>query len=369
MKQYSAARHLLTILAILLLGTACQEPAKNGLPDKHPKLIKTIGNPGYGNVQCSLEDKAGNLWFGTTGNGLYRYDGKSFRQFLMADGLNSNSVYALMEDNEGRIWVGTEAGLCLYKPAASTTPGGNAFDPVRIPLPKDLPPNTNPNKQNAHLIHSMLQAKSGKLWFATIDGVFVSDGQSFTHFPIREAPNGYLGTNDKAERLLEDKAGNIWFGGRTNEGAYRYDGKTVTQLRLDTLFQDGPTPKPHNWGWPQVQDRAGNIWFSSWGGAYRYDGKSVTGFTREAGLPNEVTCILEDKKGNLWFGGAQGLARYDGKTFTRFGTKDGLANPWIWSLLEDTRGHIWVGTRATGLYLFDGTRFIAYSEYQQPVAK
>ncbi|MFM8743078.1 MAG: two-component regulator propeller domain-containing protein, partial [Cytophagales bacterium] len=39
---------------------------------EHPKLIKTIGSPNYGNVQCSLQDEAGNLWFGTTENGLYQ---------------------------------------------------------------------------------------------------------------------------------------------------------------------------------------------------------------------------------------------------------------------------------------------------------
>jgi hypothetical protein len=74
-------------------GTACNGPVKKDLPKEkeHPKLIKTIGPPN-GNVQCSLQDKAGNLWFGTSENGLYKYDGKSFSQFLVTDGLNSNSI-------------------------------------------------------------------------------------------------------------------------------------------------------------------------------------------------------------------------------------------------------------------------------------
>ena len=76
-----------------------------------------------------------------------------------------------------------------------------------------------------------------------------------------------------------------------------------------------------------------------------------------------VTRIIEDNKGNLWFGGA-GLSRYDGKSFTRFTTKDGLANLGVWSILEDTSGNLWVGTRETGLYLYDGKTFIVYSEYK-----
>lgn len=65
------------ITLLLLLTIACNVPGKGGLPKEkeHPKLIKNIGN---GNVQCSLQDKAGNLWFGTSDDGLYKYDGKSF---------------------------------------------------------------------------------------------------------------------------------------------------------------------------------------------------------------------------------------------------------------------------------------------------
>src|SRR5689334_8316025 len=134
--------YVFTFLTILVFGTACNELVKKGLPkekvsesnkisEAHPKLIKTIGSSKYGNVQCSLQDKAGNLWFGTTENGLYKYDGKSFSQFLMANGLNSNNIYCLLEDKEGKIWIGTEAGLCLYD--------GKSFAKIPIPLPKNLP--------------------------------------------------------------------------------------------------------------------------------------------------------------------------------------------------------------------------------------
>jgi ligand-binding sensor domain-containing protein len=177
------------------------------------------------------------------------------------------------------------------------------------------------------------------------------------------------------ERIFEDNAGNIWFGGRGNEGVYRYDGKTITNFKLEDLFQNGPKPKPHHWAWPQLQDKNGNIWFSNWGGVYRYNpsasvNKEVntfTSFTKKDGLPGGVTKIMEDKNGNLWLGGdaGSGLSRYDGKSFTQFTSKEGLLNNSIWSILEDKNGNIWVGTRETGLYLFDGKSFITYSEYKQ----
>ena len=339
---------------MLLLGTACNGQVKKDLPKEkeHPKLIKNLGN---GNVQCGLQDRAGNLWFGTSDNGLYKYDGKSFRQFLVADGLNSNSVNDILEDKDGKIWIGTKDGICVYN--------GKTFTNIQIPLPKDLPPNKNKFYQT-QIVHDMMQDKAGKLWFATIDGVYVYDGKSFTLFPIDEAANGFMSSNDKAERILEDKAGNIWLGGRTNEGVFRYDGKSITNFKLKELTLQFETKRVvHNWAWPQMQDKNGNIWFSNWAGAYRYDGKTFTSFTTSDGLAGYnglVAKIIEDKRGNILFGGDGGLSRYDGKSFTCF--KDGLINPWIWAILEDKTGNLWVGTRETGLYLFDGKIFINYSE-------
>ena len=343
----------LTFLTITLLGTTCNEPVNNDVPKKNDfKRIKNIEN---GVVQRFLKDKSGNLWFGTTDNGLYKYDGKSFKQFTISDGLDCNKIYCILQGKDGKIWVGTEVGLCLYN--------GQTFNQIKIPLPKYLPTNKNPYYQT-HWVYNMLQAKNGKLWFVTIDGVYVFDGTSFTYFPMNEVPHGFLTSNDKVERILEDREGNIWLGSRTNEGVFRYDGKTITHLKLPELIQgqNGPKLRSVSWGWPQLQDKNGNLWFSSWGGAYRYDGKTITCFSSKDGLPSEITRIIEDKNGDLWVGASDGLRRYDGKTFTYF--KDGLINPWIWDILEDNTGNIWVGTRENGLYFFDGKTFIDYTEFK-----
>lgn len=357
------------LFLMLAFCTSCGGQNKPGLPKAkgHPKLITNLGN---GNVQCAIQDKAGNLWFGTSDNGLYKYDGKSFRQFVVDDGLNSNNISCLLEDKDGKIWIGTEMGLCLYDPLAHIRTGGKTFAEIQIPLPPDLPPNKNQYYGNLHWVYSIMQAKSGKLWFATIDGVYTYDGKSFTPFIVNAGAGGYLSSNNNVERILEDKAGNIWLGGRTNQGVYRYDGKSISNFKLPELTIVNESFRfekdrivSHNWAWPQLQDKNGNIWFSNWAGAYRYDGKTFTSFTKSDGLAGDnglVAKIIEDKHGNILFGGGGGLSRYDGKSFTSF--QDGLINPWIWSILEDNTGNIWVGTRQTGLYLFDGKKFINYSE-------
>ncbi len=193
-----------------------------------------------------------------------------------------------------------------------------------------------------------------------IDGLYVYDGKTFTLFLINEAPNGFLSRNAKVERMLEDNEGNIWFGARVNEGGvFCYDGKkSIINFKLKPTTVENAI---RNWGWPQMQDKNGNIWFSNWDGAYRYDGKKFTSFTKNDGLSGTglVAKIIEDKKGIIWLGG-DGLSRYDGNSFTSF--RDGLINPGVLSLFEEKSGNIWVGTREAGFYLFDGKKFINYSD-------
>ena len=64
-----------------------------------------------------IEAKNGDLWFGCEGDngGVCRYDGKTFTCFATKDGLPNNSVWSVLEDKVGNIWVGTRAtGLSRF---------------------------------------------------------------------------------------------------------------------------------------------------------------------------------------------------------------------------------------------------------------
>jgi ligand-binding sensor domain-containing protein len=62
-------------------------------------------------IVASIEDTDGNLWFGSVGEGLYKYDRKLFIHYGMEQGLNSNAIYSILQDNTGNVWVGTNKGL------------------------------------------------------------------------------------------------------------------------------------------------------------------------------------------------------------------------------------------------------------------
>ncbi|MDI6791788.1 MAG: two-component regulator propeller domain-containing protein [bacterium] len=62
-------------------------------------------------VWSILEDRTGNLWFGTFNNGVSKYDGKKWFHYpKKRDGLPDNRVFSIIEDKSGNLWFGTWGG-------------------------------------------------------------------------------------------------------------------------------------------------------------------------------------------------------------------------------------------------------------------
>jgi len=81
-----------------------------------PDDPSTISN---NHVFALLEARDGTLWFGTFGGGVNRFDRTTgrFERFGSRDGLASDSVYAMLEDDRGRLWISTTRGLSRFDPA------------------------------------------------------------------------------------------------------------------------------------------------------------------------------------------------------------------------------------------------------------
>jgi ligand-binding sensor domain-containing protein len=69
-------------------------------------------NPNY--IISMAVDKEGKVWCGTWGGGLARFDGNSWKNFTVKDGLPSNHIFMLRVDSEGQLWVGTSGGLVAF---------------------------------------------------------------------------------------------------------------------------------------------------------------------------------------------------------------------------------------------------------------
>jgi ligand-binding sensor domain-containing protein len=364
----SPVNALLLVMAFLTSCNGQNKTSQSQIVEGQSKIIKTQGTNKYGNVHCGLEDKDGNLWFGTTGEGVYMYDGKSFTQFTEQDGLSSNYVYSILEDKAGNIWFGTQAGLCRYDAdmnAASRQE--KTFTGIPISVSHDIlypSPSTAPTTGSQKEVVSMLQDKTGKLWFGTNDGVYCYNGASFTRFLDNDNILNKHGLHLKRiQSILEDKNGNIWFASWF-EGLCRYDGRSLTQFK----------PNDEVWYASIFEDKDGNIWAGRRDkGVCRYDGKDFTNVLQNGIFDScAVQPSVQDKEGNIWFAtefgditrreAEGGVWSYDGKTFKNYTTKDRLPHNSVWCVVPDRAGNLWVGTRNTGLCRFDGKTFVSFSQ-------
>jgi len=306
------------ILIVSYLGVFRYDARLNdkvGQGTSFTNLTNKISPPRFSSFWDVLEDRKGNLWFGTRDSGVYYYNGKSFQHFTTKDGLASNTAIHIYEDRAGNIWFGAsrfDARLNDEVGQGKSLPTGQAG--FRNFTTKDGFPSNS--------IRLLLEDKTGKLWFgAQGENMFVYDarlngevGQGKT-FTVLKNKDGKAFNN--VWSIIEDKKGNIWFG--DVDGLWRYDGSTFTKVSQRGAYAI-------------IEDKKGNIWTTGevnpkvWA-LSRYDAKSlyskkptVTEIKLQSGM---LLGILEDAKGNIWFGSGGGVYRYDGKTITDFKDKEG----------------------------------------------
>jgi len=69
-------------------------------------------------LMCLYQNEPGSLWIGTFGGGLCRLDlnTQQFSFVQKKDGLPNNSIYGILSDEQGYLWLSTNKGLCRYHP-------------------------------------------------------------------------------------------------------------------------------------------------------------------------------------------------------------------------------------------------------------
>ena len=129
MTKYNLHQQLYVLLLLFVFITSCKgqtktQPLNNVNEPKtfSPFLSQQPSEPkktnayyGAGDIVHSiLKDKKGNLWFATSANGVYRYDGQSFILFSEKEGLCNKNISCILEDKTGDLWFCTEGGVCRY---------------------------------------------------------------------------------------------------------------------------------------------------------------------------------------------------------------------------------------------------------------
>ncbi len=301
-------------------------------------------------VLSMFEDQSGVLWFGTLNGGINKYNRRSERfpliQHQAADinGISNNGIWAFCEDRSGIFWVGTEDGLNRFEPSSGIW--------SVLKHEKD-----NSTSLSNDVVTSIEEDRNGNLWIGTrAGGLNLMDRKlmTFKHFTHQPNDSGSLSVNGIV-CIFEDADGAMWFGtdggglarlvslfgGKAQFKTYRSDAKDRTSLSTDLVGT-------------MYEDKAGRFWIGTFGGGLNALDRTTEKFTRYVNDPNErqslsdniVTSLYEDPSGLLWIGTAAGLNAFDlqsGK-FKRYTVKDGMTNDFIYGILPDTMGNLWLST-------------------------
>lgn len=335
-------KYLLSTL-ILLLFISCNGQQNTSAETKEPKVYTDADI-----ITSSLIDKNENLWFGTSTEGLYKYEDGKFTSFNEKNSLCPNQIWSIIEDDKGIIWLATNKGLCTYD--------GQTFTQISLPYIdissewyKNVYPTINPNQAN-----SIIQDKNGMFWIGTSGGgAYTYDGIKFESI-LANKGRKYDDSlhHNVIQSIIQDKNDNIWFASMSNGGITRFDGEKFKEFKTDNGLSDNMVRYLY-------QDKNGNIWIGSNGnrngGLDKFDGKTFTNFNEENGLcSNNVSVILQSADGKIWLGSdRETVCYYENGEFTLFEELAGIA---IRTIIEDKVGNIWFGGRKGNLWRYDGKK-------------
>jgi two-component system, sensor histidine kinase ChiS len=306
-------------------------------------------------ILCGFKDKAGNLWFGTFGNGVSKYDGKSFTNYNSSHGLPHNLINAITEDSRGNIWFSTYGGVSKYD--------GVSFK--NFTTANGLPDND---------VLQSVEDSRGNIWFTTASGLCrylpVNSDTTDVLFVQYNQKNGFTGNQTRA--IIEDKKGSIWVS--FDRGVMKYDPATDSKRKVSF------TDYSQSIGLDDIlincmkEDQDGLIWFGTNDGVVSFDPEkagtryaAAVKYTTDDGLvSNRITSILEDRAGNIWFASEEGVSEFRKRdaSFINYTTRQGLAGNVIVCMVEDNTGSIWFGTKGNGLSRYDGRSTIEYTASQ-----
>ena len=280
-----------------------------------------------------------------------------FSSFL-PDNPKAERIKTLYEDRNNQVWVGTSDGL--YK--LTETSGQIKFEnvPLGEPLSSSGGAIAAPSP-NTLSIYAILQDRHGTLWIGSYGGGLFRlspDGN------VRRYTGNDMLRDNKITDLIEDRNGRIWMSLRSDEkgGVCLLDAADAENpVRKCYTTKEG---LGSNWIRDILETSDGQIWLATLPGLCRWQGEDSAPvcktYTAKNGLCTDIFALAEDKDGNLWTSspcGAQKIARYG---FTTYKVPDGLDYEYrVNSVFENSAGELFVSTfRADNVIgRFDGDKF------------
>lgn len=310
------------------------------------------------NVKSILIDSKGQLWVGVDKNGLFRYDNLKKEFIKYPSGKVSNFAHLIYEDKFGNIWIGTWGeGLVLVK---------NSNDPQKTMYTYFKHNKNHAGSIGSDIIYAIKQDSiSGDLWIGHQQGLSILKYDNTDYRFINFSPeksNSNL-SNNEVSGILQDKNGNMWLGtigggiNKTNLNSRKFK-----YIQLPTELTNKTKTKNIT---AINSDNDKNLWVGlKNNGLIIFNPEKnrdrVIQINNRIPIHANIRCILPVDNGNKMLVGTDeyGLYVFDNVSkehkCLNFNNKnsDIVYNNNILEIFEDQSGHIWLGT-GNGISIID----------------
>ena len=343
-------------------------------------------------------DKEGIIW-AATASGLSQFNPKTekFRNFQSnqknQNTISNNSIEALFEDNEGRIWIGTRGGIDVYDKAKDhfyrnifSLNGSSAwaksiiqdqkgfywigtqgngmikakFDDGTLKIESRIVEGQTMSSSylNNSFVNTLFIDHSQNLWIGTLNGLDKTDlkDPKFKLYRKSTESSSIDLLDNVIASIYKDKNGNLWVG-NWGKGLNIIDHKTNKVRHFSSSLQ-GNNHIVNDFVHVIFEYKENEIWIGTRDGIYVYQNDrfvSLNNYYKTNQLPdfasNRVLCMLKDKKNNVWVGTQGGLYYLDLNTkkyrlFTSSGNVGKkISDNLIYSLTFDYNYDLWIATK------------------------
>ena len=302
-------------------------------------------------IQCLYQDEKGYIWVGTA-DGLDRFNSYDFTNYRSDHRrtytLENNCVYSLCAEgfpNGDRIWVGTSDGVYIFDSKDESF--------VNLPILSDGEVRHN------LLVYSLAADVAGNMWIGTLgDGLYRYNIKSgtFEHYTAARYPGAF--SSDIIVKVLLDHDNHVWVasGGGSLLSRYNPENNRFSTFRVEDTLTREPISRIST----ICQDSFGDIWIAGYAcELYKFEVSRLT-FTCNKPDGGEsygrVRSMIEYSPGMMMLGTDHGLVNFNAKHRSFEQVDNGITNrngrlndKFIHSILKDRDGGIWIGTYFGGI--------------------
>jgi uncharacterized repeat protein (TIGR01451 family) len=299
-------------------GWTVYSPLNSGLPDE--------------DIEALAFGPSGEVWIGTEGAGVVRFDGQNWDVFTSA-------THALAFDDVNEFqWVGNELWM-------TTFPGGvSVFDGTTW-----IDRRVGPNHGNTGAITVDLNQH---IWVGHVNGFAEYDGTAWTLYS-----GDSLGLSpDFVVEIAADSNGRIWFDSRTSSQSGR-----LGYLENYELTEFPPSP---DFPWLLQQVPSGDIVYNDQAATFRFSNGELK-VDSFANVPYGFRYFVEDFSGNWWYRSSiYDVNRFDGTTTTtwNFNNSNLPTQRQVRNFFVDRIGRVWLTADAGGVAYFDGNDWVVFNK-------